>query len=73
MRAATDDEIRECQNHQLACGFEGSLAPLLDVSRVPLLLIIVLNVAGIASPNPRLHGLIAIVVLAAQGLGLGRI
>ncbi len=47
--------------------------PLVDGSRIPLLLVFVLNVAGIVSPNPRLHGLIAIVVLVAQVLGFGRI
>jgi hypothetical protein len=46
--------------------------PLLDSSRIPLLLVFVLNVAGIFSANPRLHGLIAGVVLATQVLGFGR-
>jgi hypothetical protein len=47
--------------------------PLLDSSRIPLLLVFVLNVAGLASANPRLHGLIAVVVLGTQVLGFGRI
>jgi hypothetical protein len=47
--------------------------PLVDTSRIPLLLVFVLYVAGILSPNPRLHGLIAGVVLAVQVLGFGRV
>jgi hypothetical protein len=47
--------------------------PLLDASRLPLLVVFALNVAGIVSANHRLHGVIAIVVLAAQVLGFGRL
>lgn len=47
--------------------------PLLDRSRLPLLIVFVLNLVGIASANPRLHAAIAIVTLLRQILGFGRV
>jgi len=47
--------------------------PLLHPSRIPLLLLFVLNVLGVVSPNPRLHALIASIALLTQILGFGTV
>ncbi len=45
--------------------------PLFHVSRVPLALVLVLNVLGVVSARPRLHLAIAVIVFLAQVLGFG--
>jgi hypothetical protein len=47
--------------------------PLLDRSRIPLLIVFVFNLAGMASANPRLQAAIAVITLLARILGFGRI
>lgn len=45
--------------------------PLLDRSRIPLVLVLILTVLGLASDRPRLHLVIAVTALLAQVLGFG--
>ena len=45
--------------------------PLLDPSRLPLALVLVVNVLGLVSKRERLHLLIAAVALLTQALGFG--
>jgi hypothetical protein len=45
--------------------------PVLHPSRLPLVAMIILNVFGVASDNPRLHAVIAVIALLAQILGFG--
>jgi len=45
--------------------------PLLHLSRLPFALLLVLNVLGATSANPRLHGTISILALLTQFLGFG--
>jgi len=47
--------------------------PALHVSRLPLLFVLLVNLAGMRSAEPRLHAAIAILVLLNQILGFGAI
>lgn len=47
--------------------------PVLDLSRVPIFVLLVFNVAGLFSADPRLHALIVVVALLANILGFGAV
>lgn len=47
--------------------------PVLHVSRIPLLVVFLLNVLGVKSANPRLHGALSVVALLTQVLGFGAV
>jgi hypothetical protein len=47
--------------------------PLLQLSRFPFALVLILNVAGVVSANQRLHGVIAVLILLAQVIGFGAV
>ena len=47
--------------------------PLFDVSRLPLAVVFLLNVLGLASANPRLHGVLVIIALITNVLGFGAV
>lgn len=46
-------------------------APLLDPSRAPMAALLLLNVLGVFSASPRLHGLIAVIAFLTNVLGFG--
>jgi hypothetical protein len=46
-------------------------APLLDLSRAPMAVLFLLNVLGVLSASPRLHGVLAVIAFLANLLGFG--
>lgn len=47
--------------------------PLLDVSRLPIAIVFALNVLGVLSSNPRLHGVLVVAALLTNVLGFGAV
>jgi len=47
--------------------------PLLDISRVPLAVVFLLNIVGLASANPRLHGVLVVTAFLTNVLGFGAV
>ena len=47
--------------------------PVLDVSRVPLVVVFVLNIVGVFSANPRLHGFLVVIALLTNLVGFGSV
>ena len=47
--------------------------PLLDISLVPLGIVFLLNILGVISANPRLHGVLVVTALLTNVLGFGAV